>query len=121
MTEEELKKINAPTEKEISEKKQKINTYIFVGVSSIFNLAITIALGFTFLLLATFIVRSLTPGMAQESFDKLIKPIMWVAVIAAIFVSFKLQKWLTKIVIKGFKMQGKLHPDFVARYFMEKK
>lgn len=121
MTEEELKKINAPTEKEINENHQKRNTYIFVAVQSIFNLVITIVLAFTFLFLSTFIVRSCTPDMSQESFNNVVKPILWVAVLLAIFVSFVLQKWLTKVIIKSFKLYDKLQPDFVARYVMEKK
>lgn len=121
MTEEELKNIGAPDKKAMTPKKQKINTYIFVGISSILNLVITIVLVFAFLLLSVFIFRSMTPDMSAESFGKVLTPIRIVAVVAGIWVSFIIQKCLTKAVIKGFKMQDKLQPDFVARYLMEKK
>ncbi|MBQ0162680.1 MAG: hypothetical protein KBS84_05910 [Treponema sp.] len=120
MTEEELKNINAPTKEEISEKKKKINTYIFVAVSSIFNLVFTCALCFAFLFLAYFCINSIFKP-EQETLAKFQSLIMWGAVIIAIFISFTFQKWLTKVIIRGFKLQGKLQPDFVARYLIEKK
>lgn len=120
MTEEELKNINAPTDEERLVKKQKINTYIFVVISSIFNFVFTCALCFALLLLVFFSINSIFQP-SPETLDKFRSIIMGVTVLLGIFISFKFQKWLTKVIIRGFKLQSKLQPDFVARYLMEKK
>lgn len=120
MTEEELKNINAPTDEERLVKKQKINTYIFVVISSIFNFVFTCALCFALLLLVFFSINSIFQP-SPETLDKFRSIIMGATVLFGIFISFKFQKWLTKVIIRGFKLQSKLQPDFVARYLMEKK
>lgn len=122
MDEQKLKDIKAPEENgELSPKRKRINTYIFTVISSIFNLAITIAIVFGLILLISWTVHQMNPEMTQEAFSKLVKPIMWGSVAIGIASSFALQNLLVKLVIKGFKLQDKLDHSFVVRYCGEKK
>lgn len=118
MTEEELKKINAPDKTQISPKKRKINTSVFTVVMTILNLVYTVCLVFLIMLGCLWAINEYKIGMSSEdAIATTSKIVLWVSVIGGIVLGFFLSKLLNRLFIKLFKLEDKLEKSYVDRVF----
>lgn len=114
MNEQDLKNIEAPSEKTpLTPFQKKRNAAFF----TLFSCTILLVVSVVILLTMTFIFLRVLLAIDPET--NVSRLSLFVIFAAGMFVSFKLYTFICRITIKGLKLQNKLPYDVVKRYLKD--
>lgn len=111
------------TDKEKEEiKKRKIdfavkkkNTSIFLICTTIIQIIVTFSIILAMFIATLIIVGRFAP-LTEATAPQVMKPLMFIELIAGLILGFKAFTAIVRVIIKKFNLKGKIKDDVLARY-----